>query len=236
MHVNDSKDKLYSKKSLTLGHAMKACLFLVENFAPAIIFLLFSSVFNLKLAIGCTVAYIVADAVRRAWLRLSFPMVYVASTSMTVGFGTIDLFYDEPFMLRYEAVISSVLFAGIFIAGSRGRISMLQELAEQKRGEPFLDRPDLVQFFRYLTLMWGAYFLCRAVLYLWLGLTLSLEQALMVYATFGNISLILMIILNVTQSQRIYWLMQKWGWLPPPPAEISAKQTLPAGTTTPPQT
>ena len=48
--------------------------------------------------------------------------------------------------------------------------------------EPFPVRPDIRRFFALFTLAWAAFFFLRSALYLWLALTLTLEQALAVRA------------------------------------------------------
>ena len=48
-------------------------------------------------------------------------------------FGSIDLFAQTPFMLKYEAVITNIVTGIAFVAGARGAKPMLQEIAERGR-------------------------------------------------------------------------------------------------------
>ena len=100
-------------------------------------------------------------------------------------------------MLKYEDVITSVIIATIFAWGARGEKSMLQGLVEQQQGDNFEDGPDIRRFFKLFTLLWASYFLLKAIVYLWLGEILPMEEALTVRPVIGMVSLGAMVLLSL---------------------------------------
>lgn len=197
--------------------------FAIENFGPVIVFMLLSRMFGTKIAIGGTVAYTVLDIGHRLWKKQRFTTLYLMSAGMTVGFGIIDLLASTPFMLRFEPVITNLVSAGVFVYGAFGKPSMVQELVEQKRGSPLGDRPDLAQFFVYLTLAWAAYFVIKSGIYLWVGLNMPLDRAIEVRSIFGTASLVAMIGLLVVLARPAYFLCERLRLIPPRPQDPGAR-------------
>lgn len=203
--------------------------FTAENLGPMIVFIILSRLFGTKLAIAGTILYCLLDIARRYWKKLGFPKLYLFSTAMTVGFGAIDLLSNEPFMLRFEPAISNFITFALFVYGSAGKRSLILEIVEEKRGAPFIDRPDIVRFCIYLTLIWAVYFLVKALFYLYLGLTLSLELATEIRAVVGPVSLAAMIGGVSAGARPLYHLFNHLGLLPPRPVVDETKPgSLPA--------
>jgi intracellular septation protein A len=187
--------------------------FVFWEFGPLILLLALSAAFGLKVAIAGTIGFVILDAARRFWWHLPFTRIYLLSSGMAVVFGTIDLFSQTPFMLKYEAVVSNVATGIAFVAGSRGSKPMLQELAEQ-RGASFSDRADIRQFFRLFTLFWAGYFFAKAGLYFWLGSVLPMGRAMLVRSLLGSVSLGIMVVVSITQGRRLFFLCRRMGLLP----------------------
>ena len=217
--VQAAAAKSTAKSPFTLSRLLGILRFGAENLGPIITFIVLSRLFGLKVAIAGAVIFVVADVIRRKWFHLSFPTIYLVSAGLTVGFGIVDLFAANPFMLRFESVVSNLVTCGFFVVGARGKSSMIQEIVEQKRGAPFVNRPDLQRFFSYLTLMWAFYFLLKAIIYLWLGLVLPLDRAVEIRSIFGTASLMAMVAISATLTRQLYLLCQRFGWLPPQPKE-----------------
>ncbi len=149
-----------------------ALTFVLWEFGPLILLLTLSALFSLRVAIAGTILFILIDAVRRLWSHIPFTRIYLLSSGLALIFGTIDLFSQTPFMLRYEAVITNLMTGAAFVVGARGDRPMLEEIARQ-RGHTFPDRADVRHFFRLFTLLWACYFLAKAAIYLWLGAVLT---------------------------------------------------------------
>ena len=133
---------------------------------------------DLKIAIGVGVALLLADAAFRRWRGMPITRLYVLSGGLTVLFGAIDLFAQNPFMLKYEDAITSSIVAAGMGWGARGEKSMIQGLVEQQHPGALEDGPDIRRFFKLFTLLWSGYFALKAAVYLWLGAMLPMEEAL----------------------------------------------------------
>jgi intracellular septation protein A len=198
--------------------------FAIWEFGPLIALVAFSAAFGLKVAIAATIGFIVVDAARRVWRHIPFTRIYLLTSSLAIVFGSIDLYSQTPFMLKYEAVITNVATGIAFVAGARGAKPMLQEIAEQRSG-PFPDRADIRYFFRLFTLLWAGYFFTKAAVYLWLGAVLPLGRAMLVRSVLGSVSLGFMLVISITQGRRLFLLCRRVGLLPaveePQPAQNS---------------
>jgi intracellular septation protein A len=190
------------------------------DFGGILVFYVLMWTVGLKAAIAGTLVFVVIDAVRRHRRKLGFPKIYVLSSAMAIGFGAIDLMSATPFMIKYESVITNLVTAAIFLAGARGERSIIQELAEQQSGEAFEDRADLRRFFRLFTLLWAAYFIVKALVYLWLVRVMPLERALSVRGVIGGVSFALMLAIS-TQGDRLFGLCARLGLLP----KVAASET-----------
>jgi intracellular septation protein A len=184
------------------------------DFGGMIFFYVLLYTVGLKAAIGGTLVFLVADIVRRRIQGLGFPRIYILTSAMALGFGAIDLLARTPFMIKYEAVITSLVLGAMFAAGARGK-SMLQEMAEQQQGAPFENRPDIARFFQLMTLMWAIYFVVKAGVYLVIGAMLPIERTMQIRPVIGTASLIVMIAIS-TQGQRLFGFAQRLGLLKQP--------------------
>lgn len=190
------------------------------DFAGIIVFYALMWTVGLKAAIAGTLVFVAIDAMRRHRKKLGFPKIYVLSSAMAIGFGAIDLMSATPFMIKYESVITNLVTAAIFLVGARGERSMIQELAEQQSGEAFEDRADLRRFFRLFTLLWAAYFLVKAFVYLWIVQVMPLERALSLRGVIGGVSFAAMLAIS-TQGDRLFGLCDRLGLLP----KVAATET-----------
>lgn len=186
----------------------------LADFAGLAVFYALLYSLGLKAAIAGTIIFLMFDVVRRRHFGLGFPRLYILSGVLAVGFGIVDLASKNPFMIKYEAVVTSLVLAGMFAWGARGK-SMIQELVEQRDGESYDSRPDFVRFFQLLTLVWAAYFVVKAAVYVWIGERVPMERLLEIRPFIGTGSMIAMVLL-MTQGERIYRLCNRLGWLPRP--------------------
>jgi intracellular septation protein A len=189
--------------------------YVVMEFGALIVFWIGLYGVGIKAAIAATVIFVALDALYRWRWRIPVTRIYVLTSTLAIVFGAIDLYAANPFMIKYEAVVTNVAVGLFFVAGARGEKSLIQEVAEQRnRGEPFPDRADVRQFFRLLTLFWAAYFFVKAGVYLWLGLILPLEQALALRTVIGGASLAIMIGGTTIFGRRLFFVCRWLGLLP----------------------
>ena len=168
---------------------MKHFLPALLELGPLMIFWILLWTVDLKIAIGVGVALLLADAAFRRWRGMPITRLYVLSGGLTVLFGAIDLFAQNPFMLKYEDAITSMIVAAGLGWGARGEKSMIQGLVEQQHPGALEDGPDIRLFFKLFTLVWAGYFALKAAVYLWLGAILPMEEALTIRPIVGGVSL-----------------------------------------------
>jgi intracellular septation protein A len=193
-----------------IGAALR---FAIVEFGPLIVFWTLTLTLGVKAAIAGSLLVIVVDSGLRLVRRLPFTRLYLVVSTLTLGFGAVDLLAATPFLLVYEAPITNLLTGAAFVLGAFGEKPMLLELAEQRPGADFPRTEEVRRFFRLFTLIWAAYFFLKALFYLWIAATLPLTQALALRSVLGSISLGVMIALSVTQGRRLFFLCRWAGWL-----------------------
>lgn len=204
--------------------------FLFTDFGPLIAFWLFYAAFGIRAAIGATIVYVVCDFTYRLMRGRRFTRIYLLSSTLAIVFGVIDLLAANPFMLRYEAVVTNFATGLFFVAGAHGAKPLVQEFAEQRQG-PLPDRADVRRYFQLFTYAWAVYFFLKAAAYFVIGQAFPLATAMAIRSLLGGISLAIMIVGSAVLGRRGFFLMQRLGWLPrvenQPPATAVAAATDP---------
>jgi intracellular septation protein A len=193
--------------------------YILMEFGALIVFWAALYTVGIKPAIAAAVIFILLDGSYRWWKKLSVTRIYILASTLTVVFGVVDLLATNPFMIKYEAVITNVATGIFFVAGARGEKSLIQEVAERR--SQFPDRLDVRYFFRLLTLAWAAYFFAKALVYLWLGAILPLEKALAVRTLAGGLSLACMLGISF-MGRPLFFLCRRLGLLPAVDADAPA--------------
>ena len=185
------------------------------DFAPLIAFWVLDIAFGIKPAIAGAIVVIILDSAWRLIRRKPFTPAYLLSSALTIVLGGIDLYSATPFMLKYEAVVLNLVTGLLFLIGARGPRPILWELAEQRKGTIFPDRPDVMRFFQYLTLAWASYFFIKAGVYWFIGQHLPLARAMALRSVFGTASLALMAFVSIAGGHTLFRLCHRWRLLPP---------------------
>src|SRR5215469_5306472 len=186
--------------------------YIITEFGALIVFWATLYFFGIKPAIAATIIFILLDALYRWRAKIAVTRIYVLTSTLAVVFGAIDLYAANPFMIKYEAVITNFVTGVFFVLGARGEKAMLQQMAERR--QTFPDRADVRYFFRLFTLFWASYFFVKAAVYLWLGMILPLERALALRVLIGNVSLVAMLALSFLGGRRLFFLCRWLGLLP----------------------
>ncbi len=187
--------------------------FIVDQFGTMAAFYLLLYTLGLKAAIAGSIVFVILDGIRRHRQGIGFPKLYILTSVLTFVFGGIDLMSETPFMIKYEAVITSLIVGATFAWTLRGDRPMLQELAEQRMAETFPDRADVRAFFRIMTMIWVVYFVARAAAYFWIGEAFPIERAMEIRPFIGTPSLVLMIAISF-QGRYLFALLLRLGLLP----------------------
>jgi intracellular septation protein A len=189
------------------------------EFGALIVFWVTLYTAGIKQAIGASIVFIVLDGSYRWWRKQPVTRIYLLTSALVVVFGGVDLLAADPFMIKYEAVITNIATGMFFVAGARGEKSLIQEVAEKR--SQFPDRADVRYFFRILTLAWAAYFFAKAAVYLWLGMIFPLEKALELRTVLGGVSLACMSAISLV-GRPLFFLCQRLGLLPVIETEVPA--------------
>lgn len=193
-----------------------AARFVVFEFGPLVAFWILSYTLGVKAAIVGSIVVIAADAIWRGMRRLAFTRLYLLTSGLTLAFGAVDLMSAQPFMLKYEAAVTNVATGVAFVVGALGDKPLIQEVAEQRQGEPFPAGAEIRRFFQLFTLFWAAYFFVKAGFYCWTAWTFPMAQAMALRSLVGGVSLGAMIALSVTQGRRLFLFCRWLGILPAP--------------------
>ncbi len=203
-----------------LRRAYTVAKYVVTEFGGIAIFYLLDWRYGIKTAIAGTLVFLAFDVARRLIGRIGFDKLYLFSNGLVVVFGAIDLYSKSPFMLRFEGPITNFGIGLVFAAGAFGRKPLIQAIAETRAPEPFPATTDVRRFFQAFTLIWAAYFVVKAGVYLWIGLSMPLARAMAVRTVVGLVSLGAMMLVS-TQGRLLWSGLQRMGVLREPlmPAE-----------------
>ena len=187
--------------------------FAAAEFGPLIVFLALSATVGLKAAIAGAVAATLIDAGWRLWRGRAFTRLYLLTTTLTLGFGAIDLWAATPFLIVYEAPVTNVLTGVAFVVGAFGERPLLLEIAQARSTERLPATAEMRRFFRLFTLIWAGYFFLKAGGYVWLAATMPMARAIALRSLLGGLSLAAMSLVSMTQGKRLFFLFRRWGWL-----------------------
>lgn len=164
---------------------------LVQNFGPLIIFLVAKNMAGLKPAIAATVVWSIGElAYVIGWKREKPTQFFYFSVGTTLLFGWVDLYSDNPFLFRYEAVLTNILTGLYFGATVFVGKPLIQEFAERTQADD-AKTPGAKIYLRYLTMVWSGYFFVKAAIYFCLGTSdLSIERVTVIRSVLGPVSFI----------------------------------------------
>lgn len=176
-------------RALEMKRLRTFLIWLVQNFGPLIVFLIAKSLAGLKPAILVTIIWSIAEAAYVvAWKRQKPTHFFYFSVGTTLLFSLIDLYSDNPFLFRYEVVLTNILTGVYFGATVFIGKPLIQEFAEKAQNES-IERPGAKIYLRYLTVAWSGYFFVKAGIYFYLAnSTLSIEQVTAIRSALGPIS------------------------------------------------
>ena len=194
---------------------------LFDMFGGLIVFYAVLLAFGTKPAIAATLLFVIVDGGRRLLKRQKLPPLYLASALLGIGFGIIDLAAPSPFMIQWEPLIGNVLIAGFFVSGAFAQVPLTAQFAAQSGKDIPLDRPEVMRFMRFWTLVWAVYFLVRGIAFVWIMHQWPLIEALLIRKIAGWVTLGLMIALSFA-GRRLMRAFQLIGLFRPAKAPLSA--------------
>lgn len=184
----------------------------IAQFGGILLFWAVYAIAGLKPAIAATLALLVLELTRRAWRRERPPALFVALSALSITLGTVDLMLVSPLAIRFEGVVTNLVIAAMFAAGSRRAKPLMQHFAEAARGAFANDDPERTRFFRLLGLLWAGYFASRALVCLLTALWTTLPEALAIRSGYGIIAALPLVAMSF-RARSVFVALQRRGWL-----------------------
>lgn len=198
---------------LNLKKIKAAIIFAVSNFGPLIVFFGVNYFLGLKPAIAGSLLFCIAEIVYRFYRKERTTTLFKYTAVTTFVFGAFDLYADNSFLFKYEAVVTNLLTAGVFVASLSSEKSIIQDFYEkQPNAKPMT--PVKLVYFRFLTFVWISYFVLKSGIYLWLANQYSLEQGILIRVLIGSVSFYGLLFISIFGSKRLVPVMQRYKWLP----------------------
>lgn len=166
----------------------------MQNFGPLIVFFAVKNVVGLKPAIAATIVWSIGEvAYIVGWRREKPTLFFCFSVGMTLLFGSLDLYSDNPFLFRYEAVVTNILTGLYFGSTLFVGTPLIQEFAEKASAESAQSQGSK-RYLRYLTMVWAVSFFAKAFIYFCLAKSdHSIERVTMIRSVIGPVSFICLI-------------------------------------------
>ncbi len=191
-------------------------LILAFDFGPLIIFYALNFLYSIKTAIFSSIM-VSLFILTYMWLKkIKVSTILITSILISVIFGVLDLYSNNIIFSKYESVFINLILAVAFFSSiTRNKTPIIQEFAEKqnKINKNELD-DDLIYYFKFITLVWSAYFVFKAILYTILGYKFELAEIKTFKTIFGNITFYSLLVLTLFFGKRIYSVLYKFKKLP----------------------
>jgi uncharacterized membrane protein len=115
---------------------------------------------------------------------------FILSSSFTVLFGGMDLLLSNPRFFRLEPFVHNFFLSLIFFATAFTRYPIIRWFVEGLPKRLRLESSEATpQYLKNVTFVWALYFLLKAFLYLYLGLTVDLGKLILYRSVIGSITI-----------------------------------------------
>jgi len=204
---DQSKSKNFRGNPIDVKKLKATVRLIIANFGPLIGFYVANRFLGLKAAIAATLLITLAELLRVKIKRQKMTLFFTFSSVIALTFGIIDFSMESPVLLKFEAGVINLLFAGFFAASLLREKSIIEELAEQQGRIEAISSADKTFFFRALTAAWIIYFLAKAAAYTWIGFNSTLEQGMLLRALIGNLSMAAMFFISIGLARPLWRAM-----------------------------
>ncbi|WP_413290263.1 septation protein IspZ [Bdellovibrio sp. HCB337] len=184
---------------------VKVFQFLYHNFGPLIGFYLVNHFFGFKAGVIASILVVIWEFAWLKFRRKTKPTTFFYITSlMVIAFGIFDLTLQAPFFFKLEAFITNMCMAFFFGVSLFRDKSLVQEIAETQGRIDTDQTPDKHFFFRFYTSVWTVYFVAKAIIYLWINLNSSFEDAFFLRVAIGKGSFWAMMFFSVVIPKLVW--------------------------------
>jgi len=187
--------------------------FAYENFAPLIVFVVAEHVIGFRGALIVTLIVSCTDLVLRLALKHAPTRLYYLSFFTTLLFGAIDLTMTNPFLFKYESVMTNLLTAAFFAATLFRGTPLIQEVAQKTMPPEKASRRDVQEYLRVLTGIWAGYFILKAGVYFYFATHYSLTEAMALRSAVGTLSLVGLLLGERLVRKPLYSFLARNKWI-----------------------
>lgn len=180
-----------------------AAAFAAKNFATPIVFYVVFEEVGIKPAIAFAVGVAALQTLVHLIFKWRFSLFFILATGFTVLFGSMDLVIATPRYFRLEAFVQNLTIGVLFLVTLATQKSMIWRLVMSMPGE-FRPRINEVsdRYLRRLTIVWAAYFIIKAFVFLYLALKVNLGELYIYRVVLGNGSALLLFFGEVLYRRR----------------------------------
>ncbi|MNT19496.1 intracellular septation protein A [compost metagenome] len=190
--------------------------FLFLNFGPLIVFYSINKIFDFKIAVICSIAFVGFEFLYLKISKKTVSSFFIFSSMVVVVFGLLDIFLAQAFFFKLEAGILNLISAVYFALSLFRPKSIIEELARQK-GRASTEhklQKDQTFFFKVLTSVWVIYFVLKAVAYTWMNFTAAMEDSLLYRMTLGPLSFWVLIGLSYGLGSTLWRTLERCQMMP----------------------
>ncbi|MBC7741255.1 MAG: septation protein IspZ [Bdellovibrionaceae bacterium] len=188
--------------------------FFFINFGPIIFFYIVNLFGDLKMALLGAMVFVAAEFLWLRYNRIKPSFFFYFNSLMILVFGAFELIIQQPIFYKYEAPLANLVTALILGLTLLKEKSIVEEFAAAQGRVGGMHREDKSYFFRFYTILWTVYFLVKAVVYLYIGQSVNLEQAIVMRLAIGKISFWVMIFISAGLGRSVWKLFEKYKLFP----------------------
>ncbi len=188
--------------------------FLYHNFAPVLVFVAANRWWSYKIAVGVALTFTFFEIIRHRYQNKNMTSFFKISAAMAVVLGVLDLLIQDALFFKFEASLSNLVMAIFFGISLRGEKSLIQQFAEEQGRTSSEPSEDKNFFFRLLTMIWVAYFVMKAGLYLWINFNFEIADASLMRMFIGNVSFGVMIFLSMGLAKPLWRILERFRIFP----------------------
>lgn len=185
-----------------------------SSFGPILVFYISNHFWGLQFAVITSIVWCIGEISYHKILKKPLSTFFKFSAVLTLTFGVIDIYLQQSIFFKYEAAMTNLLVGCYFASTLFSEKSIIREFAEAQGRIPKQISKDGEYYFRFLTLVWAAYSVIKALFYAWVASNYSLEEGLVVRGIIGNSTFYGLLFLSIFGSKPILYVLGRLRLLP----------------------
>lgn len=176
---------------------MSVILYSLKDFFPTIVFLVVNRFYGLKPALLSIITCVFIEIIILRIYNKKISNFFKFFASITIIFGSIDLYLEQVEIIKYEAIVTNICFGIYFYMSLFNNKSLIMEFAQSWKLAPEKIDSNLERYFRLITITWAFYFFIRAIIYAFIAYNFSFEKFTFIRIVFGKITLVILVLISV---------------------------------------